>query len=120
MRECFNYVDIVMRTLTEIIKVRLPEYLSLISTCKGTSDAASSICNLHLSLYPFPHSNTRADRLHRLAWESGKVLPEHIKEKLSPSEVSYYQQYQEALDEYSKSIHEGLRLDLTVDLTPPK
>ena len=34
--------------------------------------------------------NARADRLHRLAWESGKSLPEHIKEKLSPAEITYY------------------------------
>ena len=60
------------------------------------------------------------DRLHRLAWESGKSLPDHIKEKLSPAEISYYQEYLEAINTYNKSIHSGLSLDLTVDMTPPK
>ena len=48
-------------------------------------------------------------------------MPEHIKEKLSPAEVSYYQKYLEAIDEYNKSLTMGaLALDLTVDMTPPK
>lgn len=34
--------------------------------------------------------NARSDRLHRLAWESGKSLPEHIKENLTPAEIKYY------------------------------
>lgn len=59
--------------------------------------------------------------MHRLAWESGKSLPEHIKEKLSPAEVSYYQRYLEGIDEYNRSFAQaGLNLDLTVDMTPPK
>ena len=54
-----------------------------------------------------------------MAWESGKSLPEHIKEKLSPAEIAYYQRYIEAINEYNKSLN-GLNIDLTVDMTPPK
>eukprot|EP00347_Sterkiella_histriomuscorum_P006390 403352945 len=64
--------------------------------------------------------NTRADRLHRLAWESGKSMPEHIKEKLTPAEITYYQKYLENIDTYNKSLSLDNNIDLTVDLTPPK
>ena len=73
-------------------------------------------CKLFLGL---TYRNTRLDRLHRLAWESGKSLPEHIKEKLSPGEVTYYQSYLEAIDAYNKALG-CAGIDLTVDMTPPK
>ncbi len=83
------------------------------------SDAALPMCKYPLIKLFF--RNARADRLHRLAWESGKSMPEHIKEKLAPAEVSYYQKYLEAIDEYNKSLTMGaLALDLTIDMTPPK
>ncbi len=48
-------------------------------------------------------------------------MPEHIKEKLCPAEVAYYQRYLEAIDEYNKSLLIGaMTMDLTVDMTPPK
>jgi hypothetical protein len=50
------------------------------------------------------YRNTRLDRLHRLAWESGKSMPEHMKEKLTPGELAYYQSYLDNLDEYNKSL----------------
>lgn len=75
------------------------------------------------------YRNARADRLHRLAWESGKSLPDHIKEKMSPAEVTYYYNYIETINEYNKRLGEmasagtgamPLNIDLTVDMTPPK
>ena len=44
--------------------------------------------------------STRLDRLHRVAWESGKSMPDHIAEKISPEEFDYYKQYLAMLDEY--------------------
>lgn len=77
------------------------------------------MCKLSLSIIVV--RNARVDRLHRLAWESGKSLPEHIKEKLSPPEITYYHAYIEAIDEYNKSIGgAAFALDLTVDMQPPK
>jgi len=75
--------------------------------------------------------STRLDRLHRVGWESGKSMPDHIKEKISPEEHDYYKQYLAMLDEYGQSCSgagEGSALghnansfvDLTIDLTPPK
>ena len=47
-------------------------------------------------------------------------MPLHLKEKLSPLELTFYQNYLENLDEYNKSLSEFNNLDLTTDLTPPK
>ena len=60
--------------------------------------------------------------MHRVAWDSGKVLPPHIAEKLSHGEVAYFKHYIEIIDEYNKSFSDmGVsNLDLTVDQTPPK
>jgi len=64
--------------------------------------------------------NARSDRLHRLAWESGKSMPEHVKDKLTPAEITYYQKYLDNIDQYNKSLSLENNIDLTVDLTPPK
>ena len=68
---------------------------------------------------------TRLSRVERLAWESGKHIPDHILEKLSESEVRYFKEYLENLDNYNKSISNMLgsdssNIDLTVDFNPPK
>ena len=66
------------------------------------------------------YRNARADRLHRLAWEGGKAMPEHIKDNLSVAEINYYQKYLMAVDNYNKHLSEVNNIDLTVDLSPPK
>ena len=69
-----------------------------------------------LLMYVFERA-TRLDRVQRIAWESGKILPQHIGENMSPSEHKYFEDYIEALDTYNKS---SCGMDLTVDLNPPK
>jgi GINS complex subunit 1 len=71
------------------------------------------------------YMGTRLDRLHRVAWESGKAMPDHIAEKITPAELNYYKDYLSLLDEYGKSCaandkESSTVVDLTVDLTPPK
>ena len=67
------------------------------------------------------YMSTRLDRLHRVAWESGKAMPKHIADNLSPSEMKYYDSYVEAIDSYNKEYAQFCSgIDLTVDLTPPK
>jgi len=36
---------------------------------------------------------TRLDRLGRVAWQSGKVLPGHLSTNLSEAERAYFKQY---------------------------
>ena len=67
------------------------------------------------------YRSTRLDRLNRIAWMSGKTLPDHINENLSQSERSYYKEYLSAIDQLNQDYSVGSSaLDLTVDLTPPK
>ena len=68
--------------------------------------------------------NTRLTRVERLAWESGKHIPDHILEKLSPGELQYFKQYIDNIDTYNKAVSNMFgsdnHIDLTVDLNPPK
>ncbi|KAG0555198.1 hypothetical protein M758_12G154200 [Ceratodon purpureus] len=58
----------------------------------------------------------RANRLQRLRWQLGAVLPEDVKGLLHPSEKEFVKSYSEALSSYMTK----LDIDLTVDITPPK
>ena len=62
------------------------------------------------------YMSTRLDRLHRVAWESGKRMPPHIGQNLTPSEVKYFETYCEQLDSYTNEYANFCNLDLTVDL----
>ena len=69
--------------------------------------------------------NCRLNRVERLAWESGKHIPDHIMEKISPAEVKYFETYLENLDSYNKSVsnmfaNDTNNIDLTGDFNPPK
>ena len=65
--------------------------------------------------------STRLDRIQKVAWGSGKSIPAHIAENLSPAEINYFDSYVEALDTYNKEYAPFCSgIDLTVDLTPPK
>ena len=86
---------------------------------------------IHVSLDNSYHNNlthdqsyvrrsTRLDRLHRVAWESGKQMPAHIGQNLTPSELKYFETYCSLLDQYNNEYASFTNLDLTVDLTPPK
>ena len=66
------------------------------------------------------YMSTRLDRLHKVAWESGKQMPDHIGQNLSPSELKYFETYCAELDSYTNEYANFTNLDLTVDLTPPK
>ena len=45
--------------------------------------------------------NTRLNKIDRFAWESGKYLPEHIIDKLSPAELNYFKAYLENIEQYN-------------------
>ena len=69
--------------------------------------------------------NTRLTRVERLAWESGKHIPDHLLEKISPAETQYFKTYIENLDNYNKAVsnmfgNDNNHIDLTVDFNPPK
>jgi GINS complex subunit 1 len=47
-------------------------------------------------------------------------MPDHIKEKINPAELTYYNNYLESIDEYNRSLSMHNNIDLTVDMKPPK
>ena len=69
--------------------------------------------------------NTRLSRVERMAWESGKHIPDHLLEKFSPAELQYFKTYIENLDTYNKAMsnmfgQDSNHIDLSVDFNPPK
>lgn len=58
----------------------------------------------------------RGQRIQRLRWQLGAVLPADIQEKLNFSEKEFLKNYSDLLGSYMTNID----LDLTVDTTPPK
>ena len=58
----------------------------------------------------------RANRLQRLRWQLGAVLPEDVKELLHPSEKEFVKSYSEALSSYMTK----LDIDLTMASSPTR
>jgi len=44
------------------------------------------------------------ERIHSLRWETGAVLPEHIKNLLSKSEIQFFHDYSELANDYMTSV----------------
>ena len=71
------------------------------------------------------YHETRLKRVERLAWETGKHVPDHMMEKISPAEIEYFKTYLENLETYNKTVSnmfssDSNNIDLTVDFNPPK
>jgi len=47
-------------------------------------------------------------------------MPEHIKEKITPGELTYYNSYLEMIDQYNRTLSDHNNIDLTIDMKPPK
>jgi GINS complex subunit 1 len=59
----------------------------------------------------------RSEKLRKLRWETGVVMPENIqREKVSIRETEYFSEYNKIAGEYFDSIG----FDLTSDMSPPK
>lgn len=62
----------------------------------------------------------RLQRLKKLRWEHGSILPEEITKNLSQSELEWFAKYNENLFSYMNALNDGRGLDLTLYLTPPR
>ena len=56
------------------------------------------------------------EKLSKLRWETGTVLPHHVKSVLSASEAQFFRDYSQLAGNYMKKTG----LNLTEDLQPPK
>lgn len=55
-----------------------------------------------------------------MRWEFGAILPDDIKETLCEPEIQWFNNYSKMLSSYMRSIGDGVGLNLTEDLKPPK
>lgn len=65
-------------------------------------------------------SISRLERIKKLRWELGGVLPAEIKNNLSPNEVEWFANYSKNLSSFMSSLNDGKGLDLTLHKKPPK
>ncbi|WIA39145.1 hypothetical protein OEZ86_005273 [Tetradesmus obliquus] len=61
----------------------------------------------------------RADCLIRVRWQQ-RMLRAEVAENTSPAESEFFKEYDKALNEYMGTGENGIGMDLTLDLTPPK
>jgi len=64
--------------------------------------------------------NARAEKMQKMAWDTSKGCPQHIKDNMSAGELTYYTDYCKLLDAYNTSLSKQCNMDLTKDVTPPK
>ncbi|XP_015113272.1 DNA replication complex GINS protein PSF1 isoform X2 [Diachasma alloeum] len=62
----------------------------------------------------------RMQRIRKMRWEFGSVLPPEINSNLMPLENQWFQAYSKSLATYMKSIGDNYGLNLTMDMIPPK
>lgn len=62
----------------------------------------------------------RVQRIKQMRWEFGATLPDDIKETLCEPEIQWFNNYSKMLATYMRSIGDGVGLNLTEDLKPPK
>jgi len=65
------------------------------------------------------YHNERLERLKKLRWDFGTVLPDSITKCLSPSEMEWFNKYSQNLSSYMSSLAMGRGLDLTRHRRPP-
>ncbi len=60
----------------------------------------------------------RLNRLRRLRWETGPIIPDALRINLSAREMEFFGAYSRLLADFQQSF--GTGLDLTADMEPPK
>ena len=65
-------------------------------------------------------SYERLTKLKKLRWEFGSILPNDIRNNLSPSELNWFSNYCQNLSDYMNKLNDGKGLDLTLYKKPPK
>ncbi|XP_050725772.1 DNA replication complex GINS protein PSF1-like [Eriocheir sinensis] len=62
----------------------------------------------------------RLERIKEIRWDCGSILPAEVRENLCHSEMEWFARYNKNLGSYMRSLGDGVGLDLTVDIRPPK
>lgn len=62
----------------------------------------------------------RLQRIRQMRWQFGATLPDDVKATLCEPEVQWFNAYSKSLAGYMRSIGDGVGINLTDDLQPPK
>ncbi|XP_043474727.1 DNA replication complex GINS protein PSF1-like [Leptopilina heterotoma] len=62
----------------------------------------------------------RMERLKKMRWELGSILPPEIKANLIAPEEKWFNNYNKALASYMRTIGDGRGLNIMKDMVPPK
>lgn len=62
----------------------------------------------------------RLQRIKSMRWQFGATIPDEIKAMLCEPEVQWFNGYSKSLATYMRSIGEGIGINLTEELKPPK
>ena len=101
--ECFNAavkdINLQYQRVVDAMCDSSIDKQSLTDTAHVTMTVQCMRRNIRCSL---AYLNYRLNKIEKFIWESGKNLPDHILEHLSPAELTYVKKYIENLEEYNK------------------
>lgn len=60
------------------------------------------------------------EKLKKIRWEIGALLPNEVKNNISPDELQYFLNYAKNLSDYMSRLNENRGIDLTLMRNPPK
>ncbi|OTF70530.1 DNA replication complex GINS protein PSF1-like protein [Euroglyphus maynei] len=67
-----------------------------------------------------PGSHHRLERLKRIRWQLGAILPAEVKCNLSEDEIKWFAAYSRNLSDYMNRLNDNKGIDLTLMRNPPK
>lgn len=66
------------------------------------------------------YHNHRMEKLKKIRWEIGALLPNEVKNNISPDELQFFLSYAKNLSDYMGRLNENRGIDLTLMRNPPK
>lgn len=68
----------------------------------------------------FSYSHHRLERLKKIRWQLGAILPDEVKCNLSEDEIKWFAAYSRNLSDYMNRLNDNKGIDLTLMRNPPK
>ena len=90
-----------------------------LSSCLSVSNFIDNNMNWFIPLL-FRCSNHRLERLKRIRWQLGAILPAEVKCNLSEDEIKWFASYSRNLSDYMNHLNDNKGIDLTLMRNPPK
>eukprot|EP00467_Chlorarachnion_reptans_P021151 CAMPEP_0114492098 /NCGR_PEP_ID=MMETSP0109-20121206/3363_1 /TAXON_ID=29199 /ORGANISM="Chlorarachnion reptans, Strain CCCM449" /LENGTH=165 /DNA_ID=CAMNT_0001668897 /DNA_START=190 /DNA_END=687 /DNA_ORIENTATION=- len=114
MRKVVNETNKMYQDLTRKMSTKSREDLKDPSvTCSVVVSNETIKRNKRLAL---AYLNTRMDRIKKMWWTQGSIIPDEMKTKLHQAEKDFFEGYDKIMADYSQE----LDIDLTSDMNPPR